>query len=125
RWWVNLIENVGLLILSIKVGYIKNEGGQTIMSEVDIKNGWGEYFSSLFLESRPEESAKVESSSQLPHLDCYYSRISHSEVRVALQKIGRNKAVGMDQIPIEAWKSFGDERGEVADLPFQQDFHKR
>nr|GEU66528.1 retrovirus-related Pol polyprotein LINE-1 [Tanacetum cinerariifolium] len=44
-----------------------------------------------------------------PHTECYYSRISQAEVRTALQKMGKNKAVGPDQIPIEAWKSLGDE----------------
>ncbi|GJZ57942.1 retrovirus-related pol polyprotein LINE-1, partial [Tanacetum coccineum] len=34
---------------------------------------------------------------------------SQAEVRTTLQKMGRNKAVGQDQIPIEAWKSLGDE----------------
>nr|GEX07771.1 hypothetical protein [Tanacetum cinerariifolium] len=34
---------------------------------------------------------------------------SKAEVRTSLQKMGRNKAVGPDQIPIEAWKSLGDE----------------
>nr|GEU99073.1 ataxia telangiectasia mutated family protein [Tanacetum cinerariifolium] len=32
-----------------------------------------------------------------------------TEERTALQKMGRNKAVGHDQIPIEAWKILGDE----------------
>ena len=45
----------------------------------------------------------------LPYFDCYYSRISQSEVKIALQKMGRNKAAGPDQIPIEAWKSLGGE----------------
>nr|GEW29895.1 hypothetical protein [Tanacetum cinerariifolium] len=35
--------------------------------------------------------------------------IIQTEVRTAIQKIGRNKAVGPDQIPIEAWRSLGDE----------------
>nr|GEY48801.1 retrovirus-related Pol polyprotein LINE-1 [Tanacetum cinerariifolium] len=35
--------------------------------------------------------------------DCYYSRINQGDVRPALQRMGRNKAVGPDQIPIEAW----------------------
>ncbi|GJR38066.1 hypothetical protein Tco_1213750 [Tanacetum coccineum] len=43
------------------------------------------------------------------HYDCYYSRINQGEVRVALQKMGRNKAVGPDQFPIEAWRCLGDE----------------
>ncbi|GKC34288.1 hypothetical protein Tco_1046672 [Tanacetum coccineum] len=44
-----------------------------------------------------------------PHPECYYSRISQAEVRTALRKMGRNKAVGLDQIPIESWRSLGDE----------------
>nr|GEU82773.1 hypothetical protein [Tanacetum cinerariifolium] len=41
--------------------------------------------------------------------ELYYSRISQTEVRTAVQKMGRNKAVGPDQIPIEAWRSLGAE----------------
>nr|GEW73592.1 retrovirus-related Pol polyprotein LINE-1 [Tanacetum cinerariifolium] len=48
----------------------------------------------------------------LPRFDCYYSRISPTEVKTALQKVVRNKAVGPDKIPIEAWRSLGDE-GDV------------
>ncbi|GKE54759.1 hypothetical protein Tco_1489915 [Tanacetum coccineum] len=44
----------------------------------------------------------------LPQLDGYYSRIIQAEVRVALQKIGKSKAVGLDQILIEAWKGLED-----------------
>nr|GEZ79578.1 hypothetical protein [Tanacetum cinerariifolium] len=80
----------------------------------DIRTRWGEYFSSLFNEtpseeSRPEGSEEVGRSSSPSHFDCYYSRINCGEVRAALQKMGRNKAVGPDQIPIEAWKGLGDE----------------
>ena len=35
--------------------------------------------------------------------------ISQGEVKVALQKMGRKKAVGPDQIPIEVWRCLGDE----------------
>ncbi|GJV09945.1 retrovirus-related pol polyprotein LINE-1 [Tanacetum coccineum] len=91
------------------IRYIKDEEGRTIVIEEDIRKRWGEYFSSLFNESRPERSVVVENSSQPLQLDCYYSRINQGEVRVALQKMGRNKAVGPDQIPIEAWRCLGDE----------------
>nr|GEX93920.1 LINE-1 retrotransposable element ORF2 protein [Tanacetum cinerariifolium] len=92
------------------VKYIKDEGGRTIVREKDIKTRWGEYFSSLFNktpseESRLERSEEVGRSSPPTHFDCYYSRIDHGEVRAALQKMGRNKAVGPDQIPIEAWRT--------------------
>ncbi|GJY63207.1 retrovirus-related pol polyprotein LINE-1 [Tanacetum coccineum] len=86
------------------IRYIKDEEGRTIVIEEDIRKRWGEYFSSLFNERRPEGSVEVENSSQPLQFDCYYSRINQGEVRAALQKMGRNKAVGPDQIPIEAWR---------------------
>ncbi|GKC34957.1 retrovirus-related pol polyprotein LINE-1 [Tanacetum coccineum] len=51
-----------------------------------------------FDESSPEGSGEVGSSSPHMHYDCYYLRINQEEVRDALQNIGRNKAVGPDQI---------------------------
>ncbi|GJX51260.1 retrovirus-related pol polyprotein LINE-1 [Tanacetum coccineum] len=96
------------------VRYIKDEARRTIIMEEDIRKRWGEYFSSLFNEtssdeSRPEGSGEVVNSS--PHMlfDCYYSRINQGEVRTELQKMGRNKFVGPDQIPIEAWRCLEDE----------------
>nr|GEZ28542.1 retrovirus-related Pol polyprotein LINE-1 [Tanacetum cinerariifolium] len=96
------------------VRYIKDEGGRTIVREGDIKKIWGEYFSYLFNqtpadESRLDGSGEVGSSSLHRHFDCYYSKINQGEVRVALQKMGRNKAVGPDHIPIEAWKCLEEE----------------
>nr|GEU46357.1 hypothetical protein [Tanacetum cinerariifolium] len=96
------------------------EGNQEDMAlakerDEDIRNRWGEY--SLFNgspsnESRPERSGEVVCSSPHMHYDCYYSKINQGEVRAALQKMGkmgRNKAVGPDQIPIEAWRCLEDE----------------
>ncbi|GJW91913.1 retrovirus-related pol polyprotein LINE-1 [Tanacetum coccineum] len=96
------------------VRYIKDDGGRTIVREEDIRKRWGEYFSSLFnesppIESRPERSGEVGSSRHQMHYDCYYSRINQGEVRAALQRMGRNKAVGPDQIPIESWRCLEDE----------------
>nr|GEW35901.1 hypothetical protein [Tanacetum cinerariifolium] len=81
--------------------------------EEDMKR-LGEYFSSLFNElpsnkSRPEGSRKVGSSSLHLLHHRYYSRIKQGEVRIALQKMWRNKAIGSDQIPIEAWRCLEDE----------------
>nr|GEZ52785.1 hypothetical protein [Tanacetum cinerariifolium] len=99
------------------VKYIKDEGGRTIVKEEDIRTRWGEYFLSFFNEtpseeSRSEGSGEVGRSSSPAHFDCYYSRINHEEMRAALHKMGRNKAVGPNQIPIEAWRCLGDEGGE-------------
>ncbi|GJZ04251.1 phosphoenolpyruvate/phosphate translocator 2 isoform 2 [Tanacetum coccineum] len=89
--------------------FIKDERGRTITDEEEIKKRWGEYFSSLFNTREPVGNEEGEDPSILPHFDCYYSRIHQTEVRTALQKMGRNKAVGPDQIPIEAWRSLGNE----------------
>ncbi|GKC26605.1 hypothetical protein Tco_1033899 [Tanacetum coccineum] len=61
--------------------------------------------------SEAEKKREVRSPSLHTHFDfdCYYSRINHGEVRAALQKMGRNKAIGPDQIPIKAWKCLEDE----------------
>ncbi|GKA90488.1 retrovirus-related pol polyprotein LINE-1 [Tanacetum coccineum] len=96
------------------VRYIKDEGGRTIVREEDIRKRWGEYFSSFFnesphIESRPERSGEVGSSRHQMNYDCYYSRINQGEVKTALHMMGRNKAVGPDQIPIEAWRCLEDE----------------
>nr|GEV29750.1 retrovirus-related Pol polyprotein LINE-1 [Tanacetum cinerariifolium] len=93
---------------------IKDEGGRNIVREEDIKKRWGEYFSSLFnesppIESRPERSGDVGSSRHQIHYDYYHSRINQGEVGAALQRMGRNKVVGPDQIPIEAWRFLEDE----------------
>ncbi|GJV69187.1 retrovirus-related pol polyprotein LINE-1 [Tanacetum coccineum] len=89
--------------------FIKDEGGRTITDEEKIKQRWGEYFSSLFNTGEPEGHEGVVDQNTLPLIDCYYSRISQTKVMTAVQKMGRNKAVGLDQIPIEAWRSLGAE----------------
>ncbi|GJZ02832.1 retrovirus-related pol polyprotein LINE-1 [Tanacetum coccineum] len=60
-------------------------------------------------EREPEGREEVVDPNILPHFDCYYSRISQTEVRTSLQKMDRNKAVGPGQIPIESWRSLGAE----------------
>nr|GFA38348.1 hypothetical protein [Tanacetum cinerariifolium] len=62
-----------------------------------------------FVKRESEGREDVMDTKRLPHFDCYYSNISQTKMRTALQKMGRNKAIGLDQIPIEAWKSLGDE----------------
>ncbi|GKC90242.1 hypothetical protein Tco_1150891 [Tanacetum coccineum] len=57
----------------------------------------------------PEGREDVVDPNRLPHVDCYYSRISQAEVRTDLHEMGRNKAVRLDQISIEAWRRLEDE----------------
>ncbi|XP_071738793.1 uncharacterized protein [Rutidosis leptorrhynchoides] len=91
------------------IKFIKNEAGQTLVKEEKIRKRWEEYFSSLFVGGRPErhedlQDTDIEQSHNI--VDC--ERISQEEVRLALRKMGRNKSVGPDQIPIEAWRCLGE-----------------
>jgi hypothetical protein len=38
----------------------------------------------------------------------FVHRIQESEVKDALKKMKGGKAMGLDEIPIEVWRSFGD-----------------
>ncbi|GJR38232.1 hypothetical protein Tco_1213916 [Tanacetum coccineum] len=88
--------------------FIKDEEGRSITDEEKIKKRWGEYFSSLLNTREPEGHKEVVDPNIRSQFDCYYSRINKAEVRISLQKMRRNKAIGMDQIPIEAWRNLGD-----------------
>ncbi|GJY82023.1 hypothetical protein Tco_0494774, partial [Tanacetum coccineum] len=91
------------------IRFIKYEGGRTITDEEEIKRRWGDYFPSLFNSRESEGREEVGEPSIMLYSNCYYSRINQAEVKISLQKMGINKAIGLDQIPIEAWKCLGDE----------------
>ncbi|XP_071715159.1 uncharacterized protein [Rutidosis leptorrhynchoides] len=92
------------------IKFIKNEAGQTLVKEDEIRKRWKEYFSSLFVGGRTEHHEDLQEADieqfQI-NRDC--EEINHEEVRLALRKMGRNKDVGPDQIPIEAWWCLGDD----------------
>ncbi|XP_071687270.1 uncharacterized protein [Rutidosis leptorrhynchoides] len=92
------------------IKYIKDETGQTIVKEDKIRKRWEEYFSSLFDGGR-SGNGEPHDYDMAPHYqnNCFCTRINQEEVRSALQKMGRNKVVGPDQIPIEAWRCLGDD----------------
>ncbi|GKC02201.1 retrovirus-related pol polyprotein LINE-1 [Tanacetum coccineum] len=90
------------------IKYIKDEEGRSIVRKRYHEKA-GIVFLLSFDDMRPEGSREGENASQDLQFDCYYSRISQAKVRVTLKKMGRNKVVGPDQIPMEAWKCLGDE----------------
>ncbi|GKD87231.1 retrovirus-related pol polyprotein LINE-1 [Tanacetum coccineum] len=85
------------------VRYIKYERGRTIVTEEDIRKRCGEYFYSLFNESSHEGREVGNASPYLPQ-DCYYSRINQREVRIALQKMGRNKVIFSSAKMPDEWR---------------------
>ncbi|XP_071705055.1 uncharacterized protein [Rutidosis leptorrhynchoides] len=93
----------------VNVKYIKDEAGQSIVREHLIRKRWEEYFSSLFGSDRPERNGELHDEVREYQKNYFCTRITHEEVRTALRKMGRNKAVGPDQISIEAWRCLGDD----------------
>ncbi|XP_071699213.1 uncharacterized protein [Rutidosis leptorrhynchoides] len=91
------------------IKFIKNDAGQTLVKEEEIRKIWEEYFSSLFVGGRPERHEDLQDSDiEQSQNNMDYERIRQEEVRLTLRKMGRNKSVGPDQIPIEAWRCLGD-----------------
>ncbi|GKD30210.1 hypothetical protein Tco_1240988 [Tanacetum coccineum] len=87
------------------VRFIKDEDGGSIVNEDAFRRRWKEYLSVLFNGQRSDRTKEVDSIGVIPQNNCYFSRIRHTEVKEALRKMGRNKVVGSDEIPIEAWRN--------------------
>ncbi|GKC88561.1 craniofacial development protein 2, partial [Tanacetum coccineum] len=79
-------------------------------------------FSVLFNGQRSDRTKEVDSIGAIPQNNCYCSRIRHTEVKEALRKMGRNKAVGRDEIPIEAWRCLGGEGVRWLTILFNKTF---
>ncbi|GJZ16969.1 retrovirus-related pol polyprotein LINE-1 [Tanacetum coccineum] len=75
------------------VRFIKYGDGRTIVNEDAIRRRWKEYFFDLFNRKRSGRTEEVDSIGTNPQYN--------------LRKMGRNKAVGPDEIPIEAWRCLG------------------
>ncbi|GJW02906.1 retrovirus-related pol polyprotein LINE-1 [Tanacetum coccineum] len=91
------------------VRFIKDEDGRSIVNEDAIRRRWKEYFFALFNGQRRGQTEDADSIGAIPQNNCYCSRIRHTEVKETLRKMGRNKVVGPDEIPIEAWRCLGGE----------------
>ncbi|XP_074327662.1 uncharacterized protein LOC141665577 [Apium graveolens] len=87
---------------------IKDVNGHVLVKDKDIRNRWHNYFRELFNEERigvREIGADNESSFDFG----VQPSMSRAEVKGVLHKMGRGKATGPDQIPIEVWLCLGEE----------------
>ncbi|KAI3801889.1 hypothetical protein L1987_30006 [Smallanthus sonchifolius] len=92
------------------VKFIKEDDGRVLVKGRDIKLRWQNYFYTLFNSCRPSLAITENPTTQSSQRNnCYCRNITQEEVRSALKKMGRAKAVGPDNIPIEAWKCMGEE----------------
>ncbi|GJS23767.1 hypothetical protein Tco_0452399 [Tanacetum coccineum] len=97
-------DSLGVAIKTLKTHMARMESWwlcEKVQSKVTVK------------QARFKELLPCQECNQEEHIKAH-ERISHTEVRTALQKMGIKKAVRPDQIPIEAWKSLGEEDLEKA-----------
>lgn len=92
------------------VRFIKEEDGRVLVKNDEIRARWYNYFRTLFNEARTIESDIDPMETRQPRRDCsIHTFISRAEVKGALQNMGKGKAVGPDQIPMEVWWCLGEE----------------
>ena len=93
-----------------QVRYIKDEVGRVLVNEADIRMRWQGYFRKL-LNEKGDSNVELEDLIVVggEHVDAGdVKAISTDEVKEVLRNMGNRRAVGPDQIPIEAWKSLGN-----------------
>ncbi|KAI3685930.1 hypothetical protein L1987_79599 [Smallanthus sonchifolius] len=79
------------------VKFIKEDDGKVLVKGRDIKLRWQNYFYTIFNSCRPSLAITKNPTTQSSQRNNCYCRN-----RSALKKMGRAKAVGPDNIPIEA-----------------------
>jgi hypothetical protein len=91
----------------IQVKCIKDKTERLLTKDENIKNRWREYFDKLFNEDNESSSIELDISSD--DLNRQFERsIQESKVKNALKKMKGGKAMGLDEISIEVWRSLGD-----------------
>ena len=87
-----------------QVRVIKDAEGNYLVENDDILKRWKEYFEEL-MNGENDRERRTEAA---PENDGEASRISKEEVKKVMAKMKRGKAVGPDDIPVEAWRCLGD-----------------
>ncbi|CAL5326839.1 unnamed protein product [Camellia sinensis] len=91
-----------------QVKCIKSEDSKVLVKDDEIKERWKNYFEKLLNEEHGSTTIGEEIISNTINQDYrFYRRIRNFEVEIALKKMKSNKALGPDDIPIEAWKCLG------------------
>ena len=86
-----------------RVGVIKDEQGNNLTEERDIKNRWKEYVENLYMRNN---QIKDNFTKSIPLEN--EPNILEEEVRLALKELANNKSPGVDNIPIELVKAAGE-----------------
>ena len=88
----------------LQVRAIKDADGNVLTTEESVLRRWREYFEQLMNEENERERRIDDVEVVKQEVD----RISKEEVRAAIKRMKSGKAVGPDDIPVEAWRCLGD-----------------
>ena len=86
-----------------QVRVIKNEDGEVLVEKQKVKQRWKEYFDNLLNHENPRERREIRTDGT----DRMVDEISVAEVRTAMRRMMKGKALGPDEIPVEAWLCLG------------------
>ncbi|XP_051779618.1 uncharacterized protein LOC127526820 [Erpetoichthys calabaricus] len=87
-----------------QVRVIKDKDGNILASEDSVLSRWKEYFERLM----NEENERERRLDDVEIVNQEVQRISKEEVRTAMKRMKNGKAVGPDDIPVEAWRCLGE-----------------
>ena len=82
------------------VRVIKDENGNVMVNLEAVLKRWKEYFKKLMNEENNREEAEVVNK----EVNC----VSREEVKSALRRMKKDKAIGLDELPVEVWKCMGE-----------------
>ena len=87
-----------------QIRQIKDGHGIVLAEENEIKRRWETYFERLLNEENP----RMVFEDGIPN-EAVTSAVTRREVKQAVRKMKNGKAAGPDNIPVEVWKSLGEE----------------
>ena len=98
------------------VRVIKDENGNVMVNSEAVLKRWNEYFKKLINEENNREPRTEEAEVVKEEVNC----VSREEVKNALRRMEKGKAVGPDELPVAVWICHGRDGDKVFDQTVQQ-----
>ena len=94
-------DRAGKDVQNVRV--IKDENGNVMVNSEAVLKRWKEYFEKLMNKENNRDSRTEEPEVINEEVNC----VSREEVKNALRRMKKGKAVGPDELPVEVWKCMG------------------
>ena len=95
-------DRAGKDVQNVRV--IKDENGNVMVNSEAVLKRWKEYFEKLMNEENNRDPRTEETEVVNEEVNC----VSREEVKNALRRMKKDKAVGPDELPVEVWKCMGE-----------------